>query len=60
MDINVTGTFNIAQAVAKEMKRADVSGSMVLVASMSGYGANKVHRNKPFAIERVSDCQTGR
>lgn len=41
MDINVTGTFAVAQAVANEMKTADVSGSMVLVASMSGYGSNK-------------------
>jgi NAD(P)-dependent dehydrogenase (short-subunit alcohol dehydrogenase family) len=42
MEINVTGTFSIAKAVALEMKKADVSGSMVLVASMSGTVANKV------------------
>ncbi|KAF9873837.1 short chain dehydrogenase reductase family [Colletotrichum karsti] len=41
MEINVTGTFAAAQAVALEMKKADVSGSMVLVASMSGTNVNK-------------------
>lgn len=42
MEINVTGTFAVAQAVALEMKKANTSGSMVLVASMSGSVANKV------------------
>ena len=42
MEINVTGNFAVAQAVALEMKKADVSGSMVLVASMSGTNVNKV------------------
>ncbi|KZF20137.1 oxidoreductase [Xylona heveae TC161] len=41
LEINVVGTFSVAQAVALEMKKADVSGSMVLVASMSGTVANK-------------------
>ncbi|OJJ53440.1 hypothetical protein ASPSYDRAFT_162362 [Aspergillus sydowii CBS 593.65] len=41
MDINVTGTFLSAQAVAREMRKANVSGSMVLVASMSGTNVNK-------------------
>ncbi|KAJ0331997.1 hypothetical protein COL922a_011609 [Colletotrichum nupharicola] len=36
MEINVTGTFAAAQAVALEVKKANVDGSMVLVASMSG------------------------
>ncbi|KAF4830850.1 D-arabinitol 2-dehydrogenase [Colletotrichum tropicale] len=39
--INVTGTFAAAQAVALEMKKANVDGSMVLVASMSGTNVNK-------------------
>lgn len=42
LEINVTGTFAVAQAVALEMKKADVNGSMVLVASMSGTVVNKV------------------
>lgn len=41
MELNVTGTFAVAQAVALEMKKADVSGSIVLVASMSGTVVNK-------------------
>ncbi|KAJ6014592.1 short-chain dehydrogenase [Penicillium herquei] len=41
LDINVTGTFLIAQAVANELLKANTTGSMVLVASMSGYVSNK-------------------
>ena len=41
LDVNVTGTFLVSQAVAKEMIKANVSGSIVLVASMSGYVSNK-------------------
>ncbi|KAI0005729.1 short-chain dehydrogenase [Xylariaceae sp. FL0662B] len=41
MEINVTGTFATAKAVALEMKKANVSGSIVLVASMSGTAVNK-------------------
>lgn len=41
MNLNVTGTFAVAQAVALEMRKAAVSGSVVLVASMSGTVANK-------------------
>ncbi|KAF2220147.1 short-chain dehydrogenase [Elsinoe ampelina] len=41
LDVNVTGTFLVAQAVARETTRVGVGGSMVLVASMSGYVANK-------------------
>ncbi|KAI1763547.1 oxidoreductase [Hypoxylon sp. FL1150] len=40
-DINVTGTFTVAQAVAKEISKTNVTGSMVFVASMSGYVSNK-------------------
>ncbi|CAI7648762.1 unnamed protein product [Penicillium bialowiezense] len=41
MDINVTGNFSVAQATAREFIRTNTSGSIVLVASMSGYGVNK-------------------
>ncbi|PYH36231.1 oxidoreductase [Aspergillus neoniger CBS 115656] len=41
LDINVTGTFLIAQAAAREMLRTNTTGSMVFVASMSGYVSNK-------------------
>ena len=42
LDINVTGTFLIAQATARELIRTNTTGSIVLVASMSGYGTNRV------------------
>jgi NAD(P)-dependent dehydrogenase (short-subunit alcohol dehydrogenase family) len=42
LDINVTGTFVVAQLVAKEAIRTGLSASMVFVASMSGYVSNKV------------------
>lgn len=42
LDINVTGTFLIAQAAAREMLKTNTTGSMVFVASMSGYVSNKV------------------
>lgn len=53
MEINVTGTFAVAQAVAGEMRRADVSGSMILVASMSGTVVNKVRKNHRYSNKRI-------
>lgn len=53
MEINVTGTFAVAQAVAIEMQRANVNGSMVLVASMSGTVVNKVMVGHSFCLLRV-------
>lgn len=41
LDINVAGTFTVAQAVAKELKKTEMTGSLVLIASMSGYVSNK-------------------
>ncbi|RAK95507.1 short-chain dehydrogenase [Aspergillus ibericus CBS 121593] len=41
LDINVTGTFLIAQATAREVMRTNTTGSIVFVASMSGYVSNK-------------------
>lgn len=42
LDINVTGTFLVAQATAREVMKHNTTASMVLVASMSGYVSNKV------------------
>lgn len=39
--VNTTGTLMTAQAVARQMRRLDRPGSMVLIASMSGTIANK-------------------
>jgi NAD(P)-dependent dehydrogenase (short-subunit alcohol dehydrogenase family) len=41
-EVNVTGVFMTAQAVAKQMIRFGQGGSMVLIASMSGTIANRV------------------
>lgn len=41
LDINITGTFLIARCVANEMQRANVPGSIVLIASMSGHISNR-------------------
>jgi NAD(P)-dependent dehydrogenase (short-subunit alcohol dehydrogenase family) len=41
LDFNTTGTFLTARAVAKEMRAAKVTGSIVLIASMSGHVSNK-------------------
>ena len=43
LDINLVGTFVCAQAAAKEMIKRDLTGSVVLIASMSAHGSNKVH-----------------
>lgn len=42
LDINVTGTFMIAKAVANEVILSNLSASLVIIASMSGYVSNKV------------------
>lgn len=42
LEINVTGVFMTAQAVARQMVRFRRGGSIVLIASMSGTVANKV------------------
>lgn len=42
MDINFNGTFICAQEAAREFQRKGVPGSMVLIASMSAHGSNKV------------------
>lgn len=42
LEVNVTGTFLVAQAVAREVSKGGATASMVLVASMSGYVSNKV------------------
>lgn len=42
MDINFIGTFICAQEAAREFQRRGVPGSMVLIASMSAHGSNKV------------------
>jgi NAD(P)-dependent dehydrogenase (short-subunit alcohol dehydrogenase family) len=61
MEIKVTGTFSVAQAVALEMKKANVSGSMVLVASMSETVVNKACFNcgQLFLTRKLTDVEAG-
>lgn len=40
-EVNITGTFMTAQAVARQMRRLERPGSMVLIGSMSGTVSNK-------------------
>ena len=42
LEVNVTGVFMTAQAVARQMVRFGNGGSIVLVASMSGTVVNRV------------------
>ena len=42
LEINILSTYIMAQAVAREMQAKQVDGAMVLIASMSGWNANKV------------------
>lgn len=41
LDVNVMGTFLVAQAAARVMQRQRSSGSVVLIASISGHVVNK-------------------
>ncbi|KAF6815651.1 short chain dehydrogenase reductase family [Colletotrichum plurivorum] len=60
VDINLTGTFAVAQAVALEMQRANVDGSMVFTASMSGSVANKGVDTAAYNASKSGVLQLGR
>jgi NAD(P)-dependent dehydrogenase (short-subunit alcohol dehydrogenase family) len=45
-EVNVTGVFMTAQAVAKQMIRFGNGGSIALIASMSGTVANRVRSHQ--------------
>lgn len=46
-EVNVTGVFMTAQAVAKQMIRFGNGGSIAMIASMSGTIANRVRSHSP-------------
>jgi NAD(P)-dependent dehydrogenase (short-subunit alcohol dehydrogenase family) len=50
--VNVTGVFMTAQAVAKQMIRFGNGGSIVMIASMSGTVANRVHLPQEEPLQR--------
>lgn len=49
-EVNVTGVFMTAQAVAKQMIRFGTGGSIAMIASMSGAVANRVRFHLPLPI----------
>ena len=54
-EVNVTGVFMTAQAVAKQMIRFGKGGSIVMIASMSGSIANKViPPPPPFLLQSLT------
>jgi NAD(P)-dependent dehydrogenase (short-subunit alcohol dehydrogenase family) len=50
LEVNVTGVFMTAQAVAKQMIRFGNGGSIALIASMSGTIANRVRFQPPNLV----------
>lgn len=54
LDVNIMGTFLVAQAAAREMSKRSLGGSLVLVASMGGSVSLKVsiHWEEEFAGSR--------
>jgi NAD(P)-dependent dehydrogenase (short-subunit alcohol dehydrogenase family) len=45
LDVNVLGTLACCQAAGRVFQSQDQPGSVVLIASMSGHGSNKVCRS---------------
>jgi NAD(P)-dependent dehydrogenase (short-subunit alcohol dehydrogenase family) len=60
LDVNITGTFLTARAVAKEMHSAKVTGSIVLIASMSGHVSNKGINTSAYNASKAAVHQLGR
>jgi NAD(P)-dependent dehydrogenase (short-subunit alcohol dehydrogenase family) len=60
MDINFTGVFMTATAVARRMLEYRCSGSIVLVASMSGFVANKSLLSSVYNSSKAALVQLAR
>ncbi|KAH8700201.1 putative short chain dehydrogenase [Talaromyces proteolyticus] len=60
MEVNVTGVFMTAQAVAKQMIRFGTGGSIVMIASMSGTIANKGLICPAYNASKAAVLQLGR
>ncbi|EEA21896.1 hypothetical protein TMatcc_008678 [Talaromyces marneffei ATCC 18224] len=60
MEVNVTGVFMTAQAVAKQMIRFGNGGSIVMIASMSGTIANKGLICPAYNASKAAVIQLGR
>ena len=59
VDVNVAGTFLVTQAVGREMHKAGVTGSVVIIASMSGTVSNRVSRTQCLSLETGTDYTEG-
>ncbi|KAJ5379848.1 uncharacterized protein N7496_002276 [Penicillium cataractarum] len=60
LNINIMGTYIVAQATARAMKAENVDGAMVLVASMSGWVANKGADSSAYNTAKCGIHQLGR
>jgi len=60
MGVNVTGVFMTAQAVARQMVRLNQTGSMALIASMSGTVANRGLICPAYNASKAAVIQLGR
>ena len=54
-EVNITGVFMTAQAVAKQMIKFGNGGSIVLIASMSGTVANRVRLGSFHLVRSASN-----
>lgn len=62
VDLNLAGTFLVAQATARAVQKApsQASASFVLVASMSGYVSNKGTNTAAYCASKAAVHQLGR
>lgn len=60
LDVNVTGTFLCAQAVARHMHERMISGSIILIASMSGTVANRGVETVAYNSSKAAVLQMAR
>lgn len=58
-EVNITGVFMTAQAVAKEMIKHRRGGSIAMIASMSGTVANRVSVPRARRIQALADLCLG-
>lgn len=60
LDVNITGTFLLTRAAANEMHRANVTGSIVLIASMSGHISNRGINTSAYNASKAAVHQLAR
>jgi len=60
MDINVTGSFLVAQATARTMIKAGNGGSIIFVASMSGRIVNYPQQQSAYNASKAAVIQLGK